>query len=167
MKPQYTVSARIMKPVAEVFDAVVDPNKLSSYFTTVGGTSGPLVAGTRVTWWGKIDVDVIEVEENARLVLRWANEQRKVPDPITIEMKFESLDDGATLVSISESGYPASEQGLESSFSTCEGWTQMLCCLKAWVEHGINLREGYFLSELDGKPTLESNIAYLARVRGA
>ena len=24
------------------------------------------------------------------------------------------------------------------------GWTQMLCCMKAFVEYGINLREGMF-----------------------
>ena len=23
-------------------------------------------------------------------------------------------------------------------------WMQMLCCLKAWVEHRINLRDGFF-----------------------
>jgi hypothetical protein len=33
-----------------------------------------------------------------------------------------------------------------------EGWTQMLCCMKAFVEYGINLREGFFLSEMQGEP---------------
>ena len=31
----FKVSARIAKPVAEVFDAVVNPTKLSGYFTTI------------------------------------------------------------------------------------------------------------------------------------
>ena len=26
----------------------------------------------------------------------------------------------------------------------------MLCALKAWLEHGINLREGYYPSEMKG-----------------
>ena len=46
----FNVSGRIGKPVAEVFDAVVNPKKLSGYFTTLGGASAPLVAGTTVTW---------------------------------------------------------------------------------------------------------------------
>ena len=44
------VSGRIGKPVVEVFDAVVNPKKLSGYFTTIKGASAPLVAGTTVTW---------------------------------------------------------------------------------------------------------------------
>jgi uncharacterized protein YndB with AHSA1/START domain len=43
------VSGRIGKPAAEVFDAVVNPKKLSGYFTTIKGASAPLVAGTTVT----------------------------------------------------------------------------------------------------------------------
>ena len=67
----FKVSGRIGKPVAEVFDAVVNPNKLSGYFTTIGGASAPLVAGTTVTWWGDMPVEVDEVEPNSRIVLRW------------------------------------------------------------------------------------------------
>ena len=32
----------------------------------------------------------------------------------------------------------------------CEGWSQMLACMKAYVEYGINLRDGYYPSELKG-----------------
>ena len=52
MSVGFKVSGRIAKPAAEVFDAVVNPTKLSGYFTTLGGASAPLVAGTTVTWWG-------------------------------------------------------------------------------------------------------------------
>ncbi|HUV32776.1 MAG TPA: SRPBCC domain-containing protein [Devosiaceae bacterium] len=165
MKPQYTVSARIEKPLAEVFDAVVDPKKLSAYFTTAGPAPGPLVAGTRVLWWGKVAVDVVEVVENARLVLEWAGRRRGGDTPIRIEMEFEDLGDGATLVSISESGYGPGGEVLPATYSTCEGWTQMLCSLKAWLEHGINLRQGYYLGEVSGELTIENNATYRARTR--
>jgi hypothetical protein len=26
----------------------------------------------------------------------------------------------------------------------CEGWTGVILALKAWVEHGINLRQGLY-----------------------
>lgn len=65
MTLEFRVNGRIGKPVAEVFDAVVNPKKLSGYFTTIGGASAPLVEGTTVTWWGMAPVVVDEVDENA------------------------------------------------------------------------------------------------------
>ncbi len=52
--------------------------------------------------------------------------------------------DTRTLVTTSEAGWRETDTGLKASYGNCMGWTQMLCALKAWVEHGINLREGMF-----------------------
>lgn len=49
MELKFTVGARIARPVAEVFEAVVDPGQLSHYFTT-GGARGRLETGATVTW---------------------------------------------------------------------------------------------------------------------
>ena len=49
MELRFQVYGKIAKPVAEVFDAVYNPSKLSGYFTT-GGASAPLVEGSTVTW---------------------------------------------------------------------------------------------------------------------
>jgi len=49
MQLKFQVHAKIQKPIAEVFDAVYNPTKLSSYFTT-GGSSAPLDEGTTVIW---------------------------------------------------------------------------------------------------------------------
>ena len=61
-----------------------------------------------------------------------------------VTMSFEGLDDGRTLVSIEEHGWKQTPVGLKASYGNCQGWTQMQCALKAWLEHGINLREGMF-----------------------
>jgi uncharacterized protein YndB with AHSA1/START domain len=156
----FRISGRIAKPVAEVFDAVVNPNKLSGYFTTIGGASAPLVAGTTVTWWGEVPVEVDEVAKDRRIVLRW---DASVPAGETgyktrIEMNFEPLEDGATLVTIAEAGWREGENGLKKSYLNCEGWTQMLCSMKAFLEYGINLRHGYYRSELAGEPARETNV---------
>lgn len=157
MSPGFRVSGRIARPVAQVFDAVVNPKALSSYFTTVGGASAPLVAGTTVTWWGEVPVEVDEVVRDSRIVLRW---DAGVPGAAAagrtrIEMRFEALDGDATLVTIAESGWSDDDAGRRKSYVNCEGWTQMLCCMKAWLEHGINLRAGYYPSELRGQPARE------------
>ena len=158
MKPEFRVSARIAKPVAEVFDAVVNPAKLSGYFTTIKGASAPLVAGTTVVWWGDVPVEVDEVLVDKRVVLRWdgpSTVDGEAAYKTRIEMNFEALDDGATLVTIAETGWREDARGHRASYLNCEGWTQMLCCMKAFLEHGINLREGYYKNELTGEPGCE------------
>ncbi|HTV68256.1 MAG TPA: SRPBCC domain-containing protein [Rhizobiaceae bacterium] len=155
----FRVSGRIGKPVADVFDAVVNPKKLSGYFTTVKGASAPLVAGTTVTWWGEVPVEVDAVEKDRRILLGWdaTDEKGKPAYKTAIEMKFEALEDGGTLVSIAESGWQEDAVGLKKSYTNCEGWTQMLACMKAWLEYGINLRDGYYLSEMKGEPARETD----------
>ncbi|WP_332717774.1 SRPBCC family protein [Pelagibacterium mangrovi] len=143
---KFTVSGRIAKPVHEVFEAVADPKKLSGYFTT-GGAQGRLETGTTVTWDfhdfpGAFPVEVVEVENDKRIVLRWDADDG---DKTTVTMNFEPLDDNTrTLVSITEEGWKETEAGLKSSYGNCEGWTGMLAAMKIYLEHGINLREGFY-----------------------
>jgi uncharacterized protein YndB with AHSA1/START domain len=159
MELRFKVAARIAKPVEEVFEAVADPAQLSRYFTT-GGAQGRLQTGSTVQWSfhgfpGAFPVDVVEVVPNRRIVLRWeANEgahsdgdervMAQAGYQTTVTMEFEPLDDGRTLVSIAEEGWRETESGLNASYGNCEGWTQMLCALKAWLEHGLNLRDGFY-----------------------
>jgi uncharacterized protein YndB with AHSA1/START domain len=114
----FKVSARIAKPVAEVFEAIANPAELSRYFTT-GGAKGRLETGAEANASGSYKT--------------------------TVTITFEPLDDGQrTLVTISEEGWRETEAGLKSSYGNCQGWMQMLCALKAYKEYGINLREGMF-----------------------
>ena len=145
----FKVSARIAKPIAEVFEAVVDPAELSRYFTT-GGAKGRLETGATVTWDfhdfpGAFPVWVVEVVQDKRIVLQWEAGDEPGRYRTTVTMTFEPLDDGErTLVSISEEGWRDTEAGLKSSYGNCQGWTQMLCALKAYKEYGVNLRDGMF-----------------------
>jgi len=59
--------------------------------------------------------------------------------------ELEPIDDGArTLVTITEAAWQATPDGAREAFGNCEGWTAMLLSLRAWLEHGINLREGFY-----------------------
>ena len=160
MTLEFRVNGRIDRPVAEVFDAVVNPTKLSGYFTTIGGASAPLVAGTTVTWFGMAPVIVDEVEENRKIVFRWDAmvDQGEDAYKTRVEMRFKQLDDGGTMVTIAETGWHDNARGQKSSYMNCEGWSQMLACMKAYVEYGINLRDGYYPSELKGVVASEQNI---------
>ena len=149
MDLKFRVFAHISKPIEQVFEAVADPDQLSRYFTT-GGAEGRLETGATVTWDfhdfpGAFPVHVIEVVPNERIVLEWkANDDAAAPHNTRVAISFEAADDGRTLVAIEESGWRESDAGLKSAFGNCMGWSQMLCALKMWLEHGINLREGMY-----------------------
>jgi len=143
MKPKFQVQLKIQRPVAEVFDAVVRPEKLSGYF--VKTASGPLEEGVTVKWsFAEVpqpfDVVVRQVVKNERIIFEWPAEDGGYNT--RVEMAFKTLDDGATLVQISESGWRESEAGIKASYGNAGGWMHMLCSLKAYLEHGINLRAG-------------------------
>lgn len=153
MNPHFKVFIHVSRPVAEVFDAVADPAKLSAYFTT-GGASGWLETGGTVTWDfhdfpGAFPVEVVEVVPGERIAFRWgANDPDAQGDAAyktDVTFAFSTVDDGKrTKVEVSEGGWPETPYGVKASYSNCMGWSQMLCALKAWVEHGINLREGAY-----------------------
>lgn len=154
MDVKFTVGGRIAKPVAEVFEAVVNPGALSEYFAT-GGAQGRLETGAVVTWDfhdfpGAFPVQVVAVEKDRSITLQWDGAEGAVePDAdghrrTTITMNFEPLDDGRTWVRITEYGWSATPQGLKASYGNCEGWTGMLCALKVWLEHGVKLRQEFY-----------------------
>jgi uncharacterized protein YndB with AHSA1/START domain len=144
----FTVSGRVSRPVAEVYEAVADPEQLSRYFAT-GGARGRLEPGTDVSWDfadfpGRFPVTVVEADPPRRIVIRWEG-AASVDDETTTTFEFEPIDDGArTLVTITEASWTATPDGAKNAFSNCEGWTGMLMAMRVWVEHGINLREGYY-----------------------
>lgn len=149
MELKFEVSTRVGRPVHEVFQAVVDPAKLSGYFTT-GGAVGRLETGATVQWDfadfpGAFPVEVIEVVPDEKIVLRWAGAEGLDEGRTTVTLTFAPLDDGTrTLVTIAEAGWKETPAGLKASYGNCAGWTQMLSALKAWVEYDINLREGAY-----------------------
>lgn len=143
MTPAFQVQLKIQRPVAEVFQGVVDPGKLSGYF--VQKSSGPLVAGATVQWTfsevpGDHDVVVHTVVPNERIVLEWGAEDGLYTT--TVEMSFVALDARTTMVRISEGGWRQTTSGVAASYSNCGGWMHMMLCLKGYLEHGINLRAG-------------------------
>lgn len=145
----FTVSGYVSKPVADVYEAVADPDRLSKYFTT-GGARGRLTSGATVSWDfhdfpGAFDVRVLEATPPNKIVIQWDGAATAGGGPTTVTFEFEPVDDGArTLVTIVESAWTLTEGGATNAFGNCVGWTGMLAAMKVWLEHGINLREGFY-----------------------
>jgi len=90
---------------------------------------------------------VEEVVKNDTIRFLWdAANPRKNGEPYktTVEFTFKEIGPSNTLVTISEWGWEESDTGYLDSRGNSQGWMNMLTCMKAFVEHGINLRAGMF-----------------------
>jgi uncharacterized protein YndB with AHSA1/START domain len=135
------VRERMLKPIGEVFDAVFDPKKMANYF--ISGASGPPEAGKTVIWefgdvGAKVSIDVLEVERNRKIV--W--ESTALGPRIRTTLQFAANGPGATVVTVTDSSFPMTEEGVKRALGQNAGWTYTLCGLKAYVQFGINLRTG-------------------------
>jgi uncharacterized protein YndB with AHSA1/START domain len=150
VSPEFTVFMHVGRPPAEVYEAVADPAILSRYFTT-GGAVGRLESGQVVQWDfadfpGAFPVEVEQALPPERIVLRWARHGEGADVAQNrVTFAFLPVDDGTrTKVTVHEAGWSDTPEGRTGSYGNCMGWAQMLCALKAWMEHGINLREGAY-----------------------
>jgi len=146
MNVEVNVKDRVLRPVDEVFAAIVDPDRMSRYFLTHG--SGPLKAGSTVRWdfedvGRSLAVDVTQVEPDHQIDFEWAASGVKAHVTIVLEAAGAST----TIVSIHEAGWPLDPQGVRRALEQTRGWTDFLCCMKAYLQHGIKLRRGRTGSE--------------------
>jgi uncharacterized protein YndB with AHSA1/START domain len=129
----------IRKPVSQVFGAFVDPAMTSRFWFTKG--SGRLVAGKQIRWdWDmygmSMEVTVKAVEPNRRIVVEWS----AYGTPTTIEWTFTPRGEGATFVSITNTGFVgADDEVVKQAISSTEGFALVLAGLKAFLEHGVFL----------------------------
>ena len=136
-------ATRIRKPIAEVFEAVTNPSHLDHYFTQTA--KGRIEKGATVLWKFSdleqpLPVEVVECTLNKKIVMKW--EAHGVGYQTTVEMTFEDQKEKGTFVRIRETGWKPDPAGLKSSYAHFEGWVHMECCMKAYLEHGIDLRNG-------------------------
>src|SRR5262245_38572976 len=93
----------IRKPVAEVFEAFVDPSITTQFWFP--RSSGRPEAGKRVQCWEmygiSITVAVKVIEPNARIVIEWPGQQGQT----TVEWTFLPQQDSTTFVRITHAGF--------------------------------------------------------------
>jgi len=139
MPPVAKAQMLIRKPVAQVFEALVDPAITSRFWFSKG--SGRLEAGKHVRWdWEmygvSAEVDVKAVEENRRILVEWGG-----PDnPTSIEWTFEPQGEDQTFVTVKNWGFGGdAEKIVAEALDSTGGFTFLLAGLKAFLEHGIEL----------------------------
>ena len=129
----------IRKPAGEVFEAFIDPAITSRFWFTK--STGRLKPGKHITWtWEmydiSIDVEVKEIEVNKRIVLDWGN----YGEMTTVEWVFTPYEEGATYVTITNSGFKGDgDKVVRDALDSTGGFTWVLAGLKALLEHNIEL----------------------------
>ena len=129
----------IRKPVAEVFEAFIDPAITSKFWFTKG--SGRLEPGKQVQWdWemygASAQVEVKAIERNKRILIQWPGYSGLT----TVEWVFTPLTDNTTFVSITETGFTGDgDDVVKQALESTGGFTWALAGLKALLEHNIRL----------------------------
>jgi uncharacterized protein YndB with AHSA1/START domain len=136
-------SLQISKPQSEVFEAIVDPAKMSCYFLSKG--SGRLESGKEVIWKFpefemEFPVRVDKVVKDQYVSFFWESDGLELLVEITLKPGKEET----TIVEVTEKSRENDEKGIAWLKGNTAGWANFLDCLKAYLEYGINLRKGAF-----------------------
>ena len=137
--PMTDTGMLIRKPVAEVFEAMVNPDITTKFWFT--RSSGRLAVGQPIRWdWQMHDVSIEvtakAVDTNQRIVIEWPG----YGSPTTVEWTFAPQDDGTTFVRVTESGFTGTgDQLVKYVADSTQGFSLMLAGLKALLEHGVRL----------------------------
>jgi len=140
MKLISKASLQIQKPIKEVFEGIVNPSKMTQYF--ISESTGILEEGKELLWkfpefTDKYPITDIKIEDNRLISFIW--------DPETVvDITLECLEDNSTLVRVVEDGKECTEKNLKWLVVNTGGWANFLACLKAYLEHGIQLRKGAY-----------------------
>ena len=140
MRLESNATIQIQKPVGEVFEGIVNPEKMTKYF--ISESSGRLETGKDVIWKfpefdDKFPVKEIKIDTNRSISFVW--------DPETVvKITLEKLPDNSTIVRVNENGKELNEVNLKWALENSGGWANFLACMKAYLEYGIQLRKGAF-----------------------
>lgn len=143
-KLEIKANIQIAKSPTEVFEAIVDPDKMSNYF--ISKSTGRMQEGVELTWWfpefeegGPVKVEKIEKDKLVSFV--WGEKDKD----FLVEMTLKPYNETSTVITVTEKAVGDHDGAtVEWLGRNTEGWANFLACMKAYLEYGINLRKGAF-----------------------
>lgn len=133
-------SIQIQKPITQVFEAIVNPTHMTNYF--ISESNGRLESGVELLWKfpefpDRYSITNIQVENNNSISFVW--------DPDTVvKIELEAQPDDSTVVKVTEGAKENNEQNFKWLADNSAGWGNFLACMKAYLDHNINLRKGAY-----------------------
>jgi len=140
MKLTSRASIQIQKPIAYVYEGIVNPDFMTKYF--ISESNGHLETGVDLLWSfpefdGKYPITKVKVEERKSISFVWDSET-------VVHIVLRSQPNNSTVVEVTEGSKVNNVQNLEWLISNTGGWANFLACMKAYLEHGIQLRKGAY-----------------------
>lgn len=134
---------QIQQPAAKVFGAITDGEIMKNYF--IASSTGRLEEGKTVEWNfpefpEKFPVTAKTITPDTYVSFDWSGGI----EGMLVEIFLEAKADGSTVVKVSEHAAENNEKGIAWVIGQTEGWANFLACMKAWLDHGVRLREGAF-----------------------
>lgn len=123
-------------PIADAYRAFVEPEMLSKFW--LGRASEPLTPNGRARWeflvaGAAATLEVRSMIDNQYISTAW-------DDETIIDFSFSALDQELTLVSVTQAGFTGSpEEVVAKALDATQGFTLVLCELKALLEQGVRL----------------------------
>lgn len=136
---QVKIEQKISKPVEDIFDAIVNPKKMSQYFVTAA--SGPMTEGTAPIWTFadvgvKLTINIKKIKKKKLILFEWPASGVMTE----VEIVLEPVSKPSTLIKIRESEWNMDIEDANRAMQQTQGWIDMLLCMKAFLEYGIDLR---------------------------
>ncbi|TGQ44003.1 MULTISPECIES: SRPBCC family protein [unclassified Mesorhizobium] len=127
----------IRRPVADVFEAIVDPAITTKFWFTHG--SDRLDSGKKVRWEWRMygvstTVSVDEIVKDEKIVMQWS-------DPTTtVVWTFTAMPENTTFVEVRNFGFAGSaDEQVKQAIGSTSGFSLVLAGAKAWLEQGLTL----------------------------
>lgn len=135
---------QIARPGKDIFDAIIKPEKMSHYF--ISRASGSMEEGKTIEWTfpefaDSFPVKVLKIKDPENVIFEWDGSEGS---KTTVQIFLKKVTNTQTLVKITEGKMDVNEEGIKWYGQNTEGWANFLASLKAYMEHGINLRKGAF-----------------------
>jgi uncharacterized protein YndB with AHSA1/START domain len=137
--PSVKVGMLIHRPPGEVFHALVDPAVTTRFWFTK--SSGALVPGATIQWdWEmyglSTKLSVREVVDNSRILFEWGDGDEST----TVEFRLFPWRGDTTYLQVTETGFNGDGDEIVSRVAgSTGGFYQVLCALKALLEHDVVL----------------------------
>ncbi|MNO75791.1 hypothetical protein D3C76_668530 [compost metagenome] len=137
MDTQVITKFKIAKPVNEVFEAIIEPEKMSNYWFSSG--TGRMEQGKTISWRyeeynAEVDIHVLKVVNNQTIIYSWGESDQET----LVTIALTELEPACTVIEVNESGWKETDPDIVSKMiGQKEGWVYVLTCLKAYLEHGV------------------------------
>ena len=127
-------------PPEKVYDTLTDARKWDEFFTT-GMELDPKPGGVcSFAWkdWGpdrytlKVPGEVVEASRPDCFAFRWGPQEKAT----TVRIELEAVEKG-TVLTLTESGYKDTPEGLAMILECASGWGEAITLLKFYMEHGV------------------------------